>query len=172
MTLPPPFCSCMLSPSPQLPSPRWVAGAQRDDWEIPPFLPSLPDQPGSQWQRIMGTSRSEAAITRSLGFGSGIRALGHAHTSSRGRSANLGSDRKEPVSLIVKISGPSARAPHGPCVCVRISPCWLFTSRACVIIPLSWGSTVIDQSWAPSHLYCLGCSHRGENRSVDCTAAH
>ena len=83
MTLQPPFVPACANP----PLPSSLPGESQGYSEMAGrcFLLSQPPRPaGEPMTADYRTSRSEAAIMRSWGFGSEIQVLGHAHSRSRG----------------------------------------------------------------------------------------
>lgn len=86
-----------------------------------------------------GTSRTEAPIMRSLGFGWGIQVLGQAHSHSWGRGAELSSDHDVLVILIIRLVVPLWCSHIDPAC--GSSPGWLPVAQIrgiCNYIP-SWG---------------------------------
>lgn len=125
-----PLCSCMCPP----PTPAESQGCREMLGRY--FFCPQPRTAREPMTADYGTSRSEAAIMRSLGFGWGIRVRGSTHTHSPGRGANLSSDHEVLVFLIVKIhvlrqrcymdpaygSAPCSSQLHRSGVCTIISP--------------------------------------------------
>lgn len=144
-----PLCSCMCPP----PTPAESQGCREMLGRY--FFCPQPRTAREPMTADYGTSRSEAAIMRSLGFGWGIRVRGSTHTHSPGRGANLSSDHEVLVFLIVKIHVLRQRCYMDPAY--GSAPCssQLHRSGVCTIISPPWGYTIIDQSRAPSTLLPL-----------------
>lgn len=142
-------------------SPLQVAGAQQDDWEI-----LLAREPMTA---DYGTSRKEAAIMRCLGFGWGIRVLGH--TRSRGSCANLSSDPEVLVILTAKMRVLRQQCSMDPACGSASRGSQLFKSRGCVIISPPEVIPLLIKA-EPLLPYCLCCSSCREIHSVDCTTSH
>ncbi len=82
------------------------------------FFPSLLRLAVESMTADYGTSRSEAAVMRSMGFGLGDKSSGpNSHQLPRYCDANLRGDRDTLELLIAKNSGPSAATTRASCVC-------------------------------------------------------